>query len=280
MVRGPRGIEIAEILVAPERFSGTDDGDVLRAATPADDAETSRLRRPQPGVTRRRILTGKRTWPTARVRRYRSHTRWHRDSHALPWDACDATALLDELASRFGLAVRLLDLSRSPTANDPPATGCGKPGCGSESGGGSSVNRRLLNWLMLPRGREVVRRTDRVFCRSATENGRRRARPHAAELSRPYNPLRVEPHLRARGALIRHKLVARKRLLLFPIRDTVVEGALGLNGPKDLWWRPLWGALSSDDAMVSHLSAIRQLAETPHLSLLRVADIVIWLRNR
>ena len=78
----------------------------------------------------------------------------------------------------------------------------------------------------------------------------------------------------------RHKLLARKRPLLFPIRDTVVEGALGLNGPKDPWWRPWWGALSSDDAMVSHLSAIRQLAETPHLSLLRVADIVIWLRNR
>lgn len=57
--------------------------------------------------------------------------------HALPWDACDATPLLDELTSRFTLVARLLDLSRAPGANDPSA-GCGKPGCGSESGGCSS----------------------------------------------------------------------------------------------------------------------------------------------
>ncbi len=78
----------------------------------------------------------------------------------------------------------------------------------------------------------------------------------------------------------RHKLLARKRPLLLPIRDTVVERALNLGNRDDDWWRPWWIALSTDDALVSRLREIRQLAGTPHLSLLRVADIVIWLRNR
>jgi len=39
-------------------------------------------------------------------------------------------------------------------------------------------------------------------------------------------------------------------------------------------------ALSTDDALVCHLHDIRHLAGTPQLSLLRVADIVIWLRQR
>ena len=60
--------------------------------------------------------------------------------HALPWDACDATSLLETLSQRSGLTVRLLDLSRTPTVKDEPSTGgCGKPGCGTESGGGCST---------------------------------------------------------------------------------------------------------------------------------------------
>lgn len=77
-----------------------------------------------------------------------------------------------------------------------------------------------------------------------------------------------------------HKLLARKRPQLFPIRDSVVEEALGLSGQNDPWWRPWWMALSTDDALVCHLHDIRHLAGTPQLSLLRVADIVIWLRQR
>jgi len=76
-----------------------------------------------------------------------------------------------------------------------------------------------------------------------------------------------------------HKLLARKRPLLLPIRDTVVEGALNLGNRDDDWWRPWWIALSTDDALVPRLQEIRQLAGTPNLSLLRIADIVIWLQN-
>jgi Family of unknown function (DUF6308) len=76
-----------------------------------------------------------------------------------------------------------------------------------------------------------------------------------------------------------HKLLARKRPLLLPIRDTVVERALDLARPNDRWWQPWWLALGGDGAIVSQLSEIRRLAGTPNLSLLRIADIVIWLQN-
>jgi len=56
-----------------------------------------------------------------------------------------------------------------------------------------------------------------------------------------------------------HKLLARKRPQLFPIRDSVVENALSLSGQQDRWWRPWWAVLSSDDALVAHLHEIRQL---------------------
>jgi hypothetical protein len=60
--------------------------------------------------------------------------------HGLAWDACDATPLFAELSERFGLTVRLLDLSQTAVTKDPKqaADGCGKPGCGTDSGGCSS----------------------------------------------------------------------------------------------------------------------------------------------
>ena len=60
--------------------------------------------------------------------------------HGLAWDACDATPLFTELSARFGLSVRLLDLSQTAVTIDPKqaADGCGKPDCGSGSGGCSS----------------------------------------------------------------------------------------------------------------------------------------------
>jgi len=57
--------------------------------------------------------------------------------HAVPWATCDATSLLEELTSRFGRPVRLLDLSHSPHQPEP-ASGCGQPGCGKGSGGCTS----------------------------------------------------------------------------------------------------------------------------------------------
>jgi hypothetical protein len=56
--------------------------------------------------------------------------------HAVPWEACDLDPVLAELSDQFGLAVRLMDVSRTPTLQDPPEpkTTCDKPDCGSGSG--------------------------------------------------------------------------------------------------------------------------------------------------
>jgi len=57
--------------------------------------------------------------------------------HVLPAGPCELDPLLLELSERFGLPVRVLDVSRTETVPEPPETaGCGKPGCGTESGGG------------------------------------------------------------------------------------------------------------------------------------------------
>ena len=83
--------------------------------------------------------------------------------------------------------------------------------------------------------------------------------------------------LRKQAAIPRvavYKLLARKRLALFPIRDTVVQKAL--RQTADPWWRPWWETLVRDSEIVGRLEEIREASGSGHLSLLRVADIVIW----
>ena len=74
-----------------------------------------------------------------------------------------------------------------------------------------------------------------------------------------------------------YKLLARKRPLLMPIRDTVVEKAL--KQTASAWWSPWWSSLATDAQLVQHLVDVREVCKCSHLSLLRIADIVIWLRN-
>ena len=74
-----------------------------------------------------------------------------------------------------------------------------------------------------------------------------------------------------------YKLLARKRLSLMPIRDTVVERTLFQTQGE--WWRPWWEALATDPEMVCRLTQIRQRSGAGHLSLLRVADIVLWMTS-
>ena len=55
------------------------------------------------------------------------------------WLMSSSDPFFDELSARFGLSVRLLDLSQTPVSRDPkPTGGCGESGCGSEAGGCSS----------------------------------------------------------------------------------------------------------------------------------------------
>ena len=74
-----------------------------------------------------------------------------------------------------------------------------------------------------------------------------------------------------------YKLLARKRLALMPIRDSVVGKAL-LQRAKP-WWRPWWHTLAADPDIVGRLDQIRQTSGSAHLSLLRVADIVLWMTH-
>lgn len=133
VVRGPRGVEFGEVLVAPDH-AADDDGAVLRVATSDDDADFESLEQ------RGRELLASAAASNSALPLAFVDIEVTLDGtailHALAWDACDATPLLDELGARFGLAVRLLDLSRAPAAKEN--SGCGKPGCGTEGGGCST----------------------------------------------------------------------------------------------------------------------------------------------
>lgn len=139
VVRGPRGIELGEVLLPVAGAEAETDGELLRGASPEDETHAAESQlRSQALLAAATEGAAERGLPLAFV-----DVEVTLDGfailHALPWDACDATPLLEELGTRFGFAVRLLDLTNSPNAKEEPSHGgCGKPGCGTESGGCSS----------------------------------------------------------------------------------------------------------------------------------------------
>ena len=138
VVRGPRGVETGTVLAATEAGPDEPDGDLLRVVTPTDEAAATS----QEALGRK--LLDAAVADGAELHLVFVDVEVTLDGasavlHALPWAGCDADPLLAALSDRFGLAVRLLDLSRTPTATDPPEpAGCGKPGCGTTAGGCSS----------------------------------------------------------------------------------------------------------------------------------------------
>jgi hypothetical protein len=134
VVRGPRGVELGEVLVSPEDANLAADGAVLRVATSADGDEAARL------TVRGQELLANATSMDPDLPLAFVDVEVTLDGtvilHAVAWESCDATPHLERLSARFGLAVKLLDLSQVAAAKEP--TGCGKPNCGSESGGCSS----------------------------------------------------------------------------------------------------------------------------------------------
>jgi hypothetical protein len=142
VIRSPRGLEVGEVLVAAEaRFTAAtarDDGEILRRTTPEDERELLSL-----DARGREVLSAaERGGNDLGLPLVFVDVELTLDGtailHALPWDACDATTLLDELSVQAGLAVRLLDLSQVGEPATPTSKGCGKTGCGTESGGCSS----------------------------------------------------------------------------------------------------------------------------------------------
>lgn len=147
VVRTPRGVELGEVLCgADERFAGGLDpaagGELLRSVGP-DDLHIAETRESM-GLSLLAEAEGS-GLPVAFLDVEVTLDGSAAVLHALPWGPpCDADPLLADLSDRFGLAVRLLDVSRTPTVTDPPekSATCGKPDCGSGgcgTGGGCST---------------------------------------------------------------------------------------------------------------------------------------------
>ena len=143
VVRGPRGVEVGAVLCEPgEPFTSalSTEGELLRVATADDEARVTNFpAREAELLSLASAETTARGLPLTFV-----DAELTLDDrlilHGLAWDACDATSLFEELSARFGLSVRLLDLSQTAVTRDPKQAtdGCGKPDCGSGSGGCSS----------------------------------------------------------------------------------------------------------------------------------------------
>lgn len=138
VVRTPRGVELGTALgPVDERFAGLLDaaagGEVVRPATADDDAAAARA-----AALATVIVTAAERGGRAVAFLDCEVTLDGRGAvlHAVPWEECDLDPLLAELSDRFGLAVRLMDVSRTPTLKDPPEpkTTCDKPDCGTGEG--------------------------------------------------------------------------------------------------------------------------------------------------
>lgn len=141
VVRSPRGVECGAVLCEPgERFAPafTVEGELLRGLTPEDETRVAGfVSREGELLEAANASAVERELPLTFIDAELTLDD-HLILHGLAWGACDATPMFEDLAARFGLAVRLLDLSQAGMARDPAPAGCGKPGCGSEGGGCSS----------------------------------------------------------------------------------------------------------------------------------------------
>lgn len=80
------------------------------------------------------------------------------------------------------------------------------------------------------------------------------------------------------GWVTANKLMARKRPRMIPVYDTVVSDAL--KPGRNRFWIRLWHALHGTPDLVAQLESIRNDAgDVDDISLLRILDIVVWMRN-
>ena len=79
------------------------------------------------------------------------------------------------------------------------------------------------------------------------------------------------------GRTIGTKLLARKRPRLVPIYDSVVARISGIG---DYHWEPLRQALRADGLHDRLLDLREQAALGPHVSALRVLDVVTWMEGK
>jgi hypothetical protein len=138
VVRTERGLELGTVLASKVTSAGMNSAarssEIVRLATLADLAAAE-----QNEAFGRTILEGAEAagLPIAFIDVEVNLDRTGAVLHALPYDVCDASAVLASLSDRFDLSVRLLDLSRdkhTPDPPDPEKMTCGKPDCGTGSG--------------------------------------------------------------------------------------------------------------------------------------------------
>jgi len=151
VVATPRGLETGVVLCpADDRFAASWDGvggQLLRAVTPADEARSD-----DAAALGRTLLdaaeSGAADLPLTFLDVEVTLDAAAAVLHVVPWGECNADGLFAALSARFGLSVRMLDVSRTPVAAEPAvevAAGCSTCGtgggcssCGTEKGGCST----------------------------------------------------------------------------------------------------------------------------------------------
>ena len=138
VVQSARGVELATVLgPIDDRFATQldEDGRVLRLATEQDHADARSANELADAILQAATSDAV-TFLDCEV----TLDRRGAVLHAVPWGECDLDPLLAELSDRFGLSVRLLDVSRMSVTADPPEpkTTCDKPDCGTGGGCGTS----------------------------------------------------------------------------------------------------------------------------------------------
>ena len=144
VVRGPRGVEIAEVLreATPRHahfLPNSSVGQLLRRLTPEDERTQLHVRnRGQQLFERGQQLAGELHLPLVLLDVEVLFDGEHAVLHYLSESTCDVRPLVSTLSREFSLYVTLVDLGQPQEANEEEHAGCGRPDCGHKGEGGCS----------------------------------------------------------------------------------------------------------------------------------------------
>ena len=141
VVRSHRGLEIGSVLrLATPRHAtflpNTSLGQLLRSLTPEDERIREQLhQRGRRLFERAREVARALSLPLEVLDAEMLLDGEHASLHLLRWQECDVRPLVSTLSREFALHLEIADLSRPKEEAEEEEHGCGKEGCGSESGG-------------------------------------------------------------------------------------------------------------------------------------------------
>lgn len=145
VVRGPRGVEIAEVLreATPRHahfLPNSSVGQLLRRCTAEDEQTQNQVRtRGQQLIERGQQLVGELHLPLVLLDVEVLLDGEHAVLHYLSETGCDVRPLVSTLSREFSLYVTLVDLSRPQEPSEEEHAGCGRPDCGHKGEGGCST---------------------------------------------------------------------------------------------------------------------------------------------